>query len=121
MFHICSTTRLFIQFYITAVILSIFLINLYDIVYAQDTKPSVTLEEPTITDPNLKVEKVSDGISFPTNMAFLGSDDILVLEKNNGTVQRIVNGVMLREPLLDVNVANQVERGLLGVAIEKNN
>jgi hypothetical protein len=36
-------------------------------------------------------------------MAFLGPDDILVLEKEKGTVQRIVNGEMLPEPLLDVS------------------
>ena len=32
---------------------------------------------------------------FPTTLAFVGPDDILVLEKNKGTVQRIVNGQML--------------------------
>jgi aldose sugar dehydrogenase len=50
-------------------------------------------------------------------MAFLGPNDILVLEKNEGTVKRIVNGVMLPEPLLDVNVANKRERGMLGIAV----
>jgi hypothetical protein len=40
----------------------------------------------------------------------LGPDDILVLEKNNGIVRRIVNGAMLPEPLLDVSVANKNER-----------
>jgi aldose sugar dehydrogenase len=53
-------------------------------------------------------------------MAFLAPDDILVLEKNNGTVHRIVNGNMLPKPLLDVNVATLSERGLLGIAIAKN-
>jgi hypothetical protein len=31
-------------------------------------------------------------------MAFLGPNDILVLEKNGGAVQRIVNGHMLPKP-----------------------
>jgi glucose/arabinose dehydrogenase len=53
-------------------------------------------------------------------MAFLGPDDILVLEKDKGTVQRIVNGKMLPEPLLDVNVATASERGMLGIAVTKN-
>src|ERR671935_3345070 len=74
-------------------------------------------EGPTINDPNLKVEVVSKGLKFPTSMAFLGPNDILVLEKNNGTVQRIVNGVMLPKPLLDVNIANKNERGMLGIAV----
>jgi glucose/arabinose dehydrogenase len=50
-------------------------------------------------------------------MAFLGPDDILILEKNDGTVRRILNGVLLEEPLLNVNVANEGERGMLGIAI----
>src|SRR5919112_4999487 len=50
-------------------------------------------EEPSIKDPNLGVELVSsDGLELPTSMAFLGPNDILVLEKEKGTVQRIVNG-----------------------------
>ena len=48
-------------------------------------------------------------------MTFLG-EDILILNKNNGTIYRIKNGTMLDTPLLDVNVANKRERGLLGIA-----
>jgi glucose/arabinose dehydrogenase/plastocyanin len=50
-------------------------------------------------------------------MAFLGPNDILVLEKNTGKVDRIVNGRLLPNPVLDVAVANYIERGLLGIAI----
>jgi glucose/arabinose dehydrogenase len=73
-----------------------------------------------IKDPSLKVELVFKGLPFSTGMAILGHDDVLVLEKKNGTVQRIVNGEMLSEPLVDLNVANKGERGLLGIAISKN-
>jgi len=75
---------------------------------------------PTINDPKLKVEVLFKGLKFPTSMAFLGSNDILVLEKNDGTIQRIVNGTLLPKPILDVNVAKRSERGLLGIAIAKN-
>ena len=51
-------------------------------------------------------------------MAFLGPNDILVLEKDQGTVQRIVNGNMLPEPALQVTVATEGERGMLGIAIK---
>jgi glucose/arabinose dehydrogenase len=79
-------------------------------------------DQPVINDPNLKLEPVSEGLQLPTQMAFVGPDDILVLEKDNGTVKRIVNGVILEEPILDVNVATQYERGLVGIAIaEKDN
>src|SRR5215210_2329345 len=76
---------------------------------------------PVIHDPNLKVEEVARGLDLPTTMAFLGDNDILVLEKDKGTVQRIVNGKMLPEPLLDVNVATSVERCMCGIAVSKSN
>jgi aldose sugar dehydrogenase len=75
---------------------------------------------PQLKDSNLDIELVSNGLESPTSMAFLGPDDILVLEKDKGTVQRIVNGEMLDEPLLDVNVNSEDERGLLGIAVSKN-
>jgi aldose sugar dehydrogenase len=74
--------------------------------------------EQVMSDQNLKAELVLEGLKSPTSMAFLGPNDFLVLEKNKGTVQRIVNGGMLSEPLIDLNVANK--DGLLGIAIEKN-
>jgi aldose sugar dehydrogenase len=73
-----------------------------------------------IHDPNLTAEIVAQGLRSPSTMAFLGPNDILVLEKNNGTVQRIVNGKMLPGPLLHVNVANKIERGMLGIAVAKH-
>jgi glucose/arabinose dehydrogenase len=76
--------------------------------------------EPIIKDPSLKAEIVVEGLKFPTTMAFLGPNDILVLEKQKGTVQRIVDGKMLSEPLIDVNVDGVDERGMLGIAIAKN-
>jgi aldose sugar dehydrogenase len=89
--------------------------------------PSGTLEhkyqnssQPVIDDPNLKLELVSGGLKLPTQMAFIGPDDILVLEKDNGIVKRIVNGVILEEPVLDVNVATAFERGLIGIAIAED-
>jgi aldose sugar dehydrogenase len=78
--------------------------------------------EPTIVDNELRVEVVAQGLKFPSNIAFLGQDDILVLEKDTGKVRRIVNGIMLEKPMLDVNVANEkYERGLLGIDISNHN
>jgi aldose sugar dehydrogenase len=74
---------------------------------------------PVLNDVHLKAQVVFKGLRFPTSMAFLGPNDIIVLEKNDGTVRRIVNGTMLQQPLLHVNVANDAERGLLGIAVSK--
>src|SRR5918994_7286747 len=78
---------------------------------------SSVLSEPRISDPKLKVETVAQGLEYPTSMAFLGPNDILVLEKNNGQVRRVVNNTLLPEPLIDLKVANAWERGLLGIAV----
>jgi glucose/arabinose dehydrogenase len=89
--------------------------------YAAYTIPSPSSGGPTITnDTSLRVETVSTGLVRPTSMAFLGPNDILVLEKNTGNVHRITNGQLLPQPLLHVNVATQIERGLLGIAVTKN-
>jgi glucose/arabinose dehydrogenase len=55
-----------------------------------------------------------------TQFAFLGHEDILILSKNDGKVLRVQNYTLLFEPLLDVNVTNQWESGLLGIAISKD-
>ena len=92
-------------------------------VYAQeDFREREFVEEgkPQLADPQLKVEEVASGLNTPTTMAFLGPNDILVLEKDKGTVQRIVDGKILDQPLLDVNVANSVERCMCGIAIAKH-
>jgi glucose/arabinose dehydrogenase len=89
-------------------------------VYAS-TDPEDEDEGPTIVeDPNLEAQLVFEGLDNPTNMAFLSKDDIVVLEKDKGTVQRIVDGEMLEQPLLDVDVANHAERGMLGIAVARH-
>jgi aldose sugar dehydrogenase len=75
--------------------------------------------QPVINDPNLRTELLFQGLRNPTSMAFLGPNDILVLEKDQGTVQRITNGNMLAQPILSANVATEGERGMLGIAITK--
>jgi aldose sugar dehydrogenase len=72
---------------------------------------------PTLKDPNLIVQTVTSGLNSPTSAAFIGVDDMLVLEKNTGTVQRVKNGIILPQPLLDVNVASNSERGMLGIDV----
>jgi aldose sugar dehydrogenase len=73
---------------------------------------------PTIHDPNLAVETVFEEINDSTNMAFLGPDDIVALEKITGKVRRIVNGNMLEKPLTDLNSYHQ--DGLVGIATSQN-
>jgi glucose/arabinose dehydrogenase len=84
------------------------------------TKAVPAAAGPAINDPNLKAQVVFKGLKIPTSMAFLGPNDILVLEKNSGNVLRITDGHILKKPLLHVNAAaGFLEWGLLGIAISK--
>src|SRR5215203_322280 len=75
-------------------------------------------EPPMSYDKNLQITQFNtENLNFPTGIDFLGKNDILVIEKNTGQVKRIVDGEILNEPVLDVNVASESERGLLGIAI----
>src|SRR5919108_1455433 len=76
---------------------------------------------PDINDPNLRAEEIFEDLELPTSMAFLGEDDILVAEKDSGRVYRIVDGERQDEPVIDVQVANNDERGLLGIAVSHAN
>ncbi|MGH7859714.1 MAG: PQQ-dependent sugar dehydrogenase, partial [Candidatus Binatia bacterium] len=73
----------------------------------------------TVSDPALQVESVVNGLAAPTTMDFLGPDDFLVLQKNDGRVRRVLGGTLLAAPVLDVTVTNNSERGLLGIAIDR--
>ena len=50
-------------------------------------------------------------------MSFLASNDIFVTEKDSGIVQRVLNGTISKEPLIQLNVSTTDERGLLGIAV----
>ena len=70
---------------------------------------------PTLLDPNLRLETRASGLVTPTSIAFLGANDMLVLEKNTGKVKRVANGMVTTALDLAVNFGS--ERGLLGIAL----
>lgn len=67
-----------------------------------------------VFDPDFIVEEFVVGLDRPTTMAFIGKD-ILVLEKNSGKVKLVRDGILQENPVLDVEVNNKGERGLLGI------
>lgn len=81
-----------------------------------DPRAGAQAPEPTMTHPDLAVRTVVTGLDSPTTMAFIGRNDILVLEKNTGKVQRVVNG-KIHSTVLDLAVNFGSERGLLGIAL----
>jgi glucose/arabinose dehydrogenase len=72
---------------------------------------------PTISDPNIRVERVITGLELPTSMEFLDNDDIIITQKDDGRVRLVSNGILQPQSILQVPVVNNSERGLLGVAI----
>jgi glucose/arabinose dehydrogenase len=71
---------------------------------------------PTLVDSNLRLRTAVAGLDLPTSLAFIGANDMLVLEKNTGRVRRVTNGVV-QGTALDLSVNNFSERGLLGIAL----
>jgi aldose sugar dehydrogenase len=95
-------------------------------VFAQSTDEPVLrfsddIGNPVFNLPGFTAEVVAEGLTLPTTMAFLSQNDILVLEKDKGTVMRVIDGEVQPQPLLDVNVATEVERCMCGIAISQNN
>ena len=104
---------LFIALFLT-VILSVYYFVIDDNMYY------IIAQEPTLNDPNLQVETIVEGLSWPTSMAFIDNNNILVLEKEKGTVRLVSNGTLQETSVLEVDVNSRSERGLLGIAIVNN-
>jgi glucose/arabinose dehydrogenase len=71
---------------------------------------------PTMLHPRLGVRPVVEGLVTPSSLAFLGPDDMLVVEKNTGQVKRVTGGAVT-DAVLDLSVNFASERGLLGIAL----
>lgn len=104
---------LFIALFLT-VILSAYYFVIDDNMYY------IIAQEPTLNDPNLQIETIVEGLSWPTSMAFIDNNNILVLEKEKGTVRLVSNGTLQEISVLEVDVNSRSERGLLGIAIINN-
>lgn len=72
----------------------------------------------SLVDPNLAFNTwVASGLESPTGAAIYNSrGDMFVIEKDSGRV-KVVRGRKVRGTLLDLPVANDSERGLLGMAL----
>lgn len=90
--------------------------------YLSFAKTVKSYNDVILADSRLTSRQIASGFGFPTGMVFIEPDEILVIEKNTGRVILIQNGIELDKPVIDVNIANNSERGLLGIAVsEKNN
>ncbi|HKI10025.1 MAG TPA: hypothetical protein VKA09_16660, partial [Nitrososphaeraceae archaeon] len=71
-------------------------------------------------DTNLRISVVYEGLNLPSAIAFMNSSDILVLQKENNTVMRIVNGQMLDEPVLDLGNSTKIIGCMCDIVISRN-
>ncbi len=92
--------------------------NIFVDVQKTETK-IVDSTQPIVFDDELVIEEYVSGLMVPVNMEFI-DDDILVLEKNNGQVRHIKNNKLLETPVLDLEVSNYGEQGLLGITSVEN-
>jgi hypothetical protein len=70
-------------------------ISIIDTTFVQATRfvDALPIDEGIIiNNTKLKIETVVTGLKLRTSMSFLDRNDILVLDKNNGTIKRIING-----------------------------
>jgi aldose sugar dehydrogenase len=90
------------------------------VLFLTSTNPAIILwgpeGGPILHDDALALELVTEGLDSPTSMRFLDDRTILVLEKNNGQVRVVLDGMLLEEPAMQVKVATGAEQGLLGIA-----
>ena len=83
---------------------------------------NINVKDKSNNNNNLAVSLYAQGLSFPTSMAFVDNNTIMVLEKNTGNVRLVSHGKLQREPIFKVsNIDNNAERGLLGIAVLKEN
>ncbi len=77
--------------------------------------PLAAFAEPSLNVEDLVVEKYVSGLCcMITTMTFV-EDDILILQKSDGVVRLIQDGVLQDKPALDVSVDSVGEKGLLGI------
>jgi aldose sugar dehydrogenase len=116
-------SELFIKAIILPIIVTIAIITIIFLYRGNTAADQIPLIQPPYNK-LINVQLFADGLSFPTSMVFVDNKELLISEKDKGTV-RVVSlddGSVKEEPLLKVNVDAEGERGLLGIAaITKRN
>ena len=100
-------------FYVLLVFLIIIFVHLEnDNIFANAEEKNKII----IKDSGLVVEEYISGLEYPVMIDFVG-DDMLVIEKDEGTVRIIKNGVLIPEPLIKLEVSKTAEEGLVGILV----
>jgi len=71
-------------------------------------------KNPEILIDGYEIEKYVTELNVPIAIDFIDSD-MFVLQKNDGVIHLIQNGKLKEQPILDLEVSNYGEQGLLGI------
>ena len=86
----------------------------------EDIIGSESKKLPSMLDDDFFISEFTQGLTLPTTMDFVGND-LLVLQKNDGLVKHISsNGKISEKPVLDAQVSNYLERGMLGIVTKQS-
>jgi glucose/arabinose dehydrogenase len=109
------------KFVLSVMVASVAVASIGTVVFLRSTNPTIIVwgpeGGPMLHDDTLAVELVAEGLDSPTSMRFLDDSTLLVLEKNKGQVRAVLDGKLLEEPAIQVEVATGPEQGLLGIAV----
>jgi aldose sugar dehydrogenase len=117
LFFVLSVTIIIVILIMMMIVALYFNLENMTIGQAQQQQQQQNKQGPSLQIPykSLKVELVTEGLSFPTSMEFIDNNNILVLQKDNGTVHLVSNGILQKKPVLKVQVDTKGERGMLGI------
>ena len=73
-----------------------------------------------IRDKEFSVEEYVSELKFPVMIDFIGKD-MIVIEKDKGTVKIIKNDILQSEPILQLEVSKTIEEGLVGILVKNDN
>ena len=76
------------------------------------------IDEIVIRSEMFKIEEYVSGLQLPVMIDFIDGH-VLVIEKD-GYVRIIKNGVLVSDPVLQLEVSNTIEEGLVGILIKNN-
>jgi glucose/arabinose dehydrogenase len=109
------------KFVLSVMVASVAVASIATVLFLRSTNPTIIVwgpeGGPMLHDDTLAVELVAEGLDSPTSMRFLDGSTLLVLEKNKGQVRAVLDGKLLEEPAIQVEVATGPEQGLLGIAV----
>ncbi len=107
------------KYTVSIMVIAIAVVSTAVVLFLRSTNSTVVVWSggPILHDDALDVELIAEGLDLPTSMRFIDDGTLFVLEKNSGQVRIVLDGKLLEEPAIQVEVSTGPEQGLLGIGI----